>query len=318
MIKKVLKIVGIVFLLLVVIVGVLWARAVRMSAVPDAYWDKIETSASMEKKYNALGSYTIESKTYEAKQDDRDRQDNYYKVWSPTQEGRYPLVVMVNGTGVPCDKYEAVFEHIASYGYVVIGNNYGTNWDGLHASETLQFALDTKEIANQIDENKIAIGGHSQGGMGAFNAITEYENGSLYKVAFSLSPTNEQVAIGLEWGFDLDTENAYAFSLNEIEIPMLLVAGTGSFDADTVSPLDQMQEEYEALQGDVVMARRSDDVDHGDILYEANGYVIAWLDYYLKDKTENEAIFYGQNSELSMNTRYQDYQAKKRNENNEE
>ena len=79
-----------------------------------------------------------------------------------------------------CNKYEAVFEHFASWGYVVIGNNYGTNWDGKHPSESLDFALNTKEIADMIDKEKIAIGGHSQGGMGTFNAVNEYENGNMY------------------------------------------------------------------------------------------------------------------------------------------
>lgn len=107
------------------------------------------------------------------------------------------LVVMVNGTGVPCNKYEEVFKHFASYGYVVIGNDYGTDWDGKHPSETLDFALSTKEIADMIDKDNIAIGGHSQGGMGAFNAVNEYENGKMYKAIFSLSPTNRELGISL-------------------------------------------------------------------------------------------------------------------------
>ena len=107
---------------------------------------------------------------------------------------------MVNGTGVPCNKYEAVFKHFASWGYIVVGNDYGTNWDGKHTSETLDFALNTKEIADMIDTDKIAVGGHSQGGMGAFNAINQYENGNRYKViGVTHAPkTNGVVNIRLE------------------------------------------------------------------------------------------------------------------------
>lgn len=34
----------------------------------------------------------------------------------------YPLVNMPNGTGVKSSRYEAVFEHLASWGFIVVGN----------------------------------------------------------------------------------------------------------------------------------------------------------------------------------------------------
>ena len=259
-----------------------------------------------QKKYNELGSYEVVKKEYEATKDERDKKDNHFVVWHPLENGTYPLVVMVNGTGVPCNKYEDVFKHFASWGYVVIGNDYGTNWDGLHSSESLDFALNTEEIAVMIDKDKIAIGGHSQGGMGAFNAINEYDNGKYYKVLFSLSPTNRTLGLSLEWGFDLDSVNAYAYKLDTIKIPTMLVAGTGTFDNDTVSPLSEMESAYNELKVDKVMMRRSNNVDHGAMLYEANGYVIAWLDYYLRDIEENEKAFFGSNAEIYHNKRFQD------------
>ncbi len=307
--KKVLKIIGIILLIIVIAVIVLFLYIIRKPAAADEYWNTISSTSEIENKYNKPGPYTVLTKKYDAPQDDSDKADNFYEVWYPKEKGVYPLVVMVNGTGVPCNKYEAVFEHFAGYGYVIIGNNYGTNWNGKHASETLQFALDTVEISAMIDKDKIAVGGHSQGGMGTFNAITEYENGSLYKAAFALSPTNDDLAIGLKWGFHLGTNQEYAFRPEQIDIPVMIAAGTGSFDSNTVSPLQKMQEEYDSLKNDKIVFRRSDHIDHGAILYEVNGYVIAWLDYYLKNKAENAAVFYGENPEISYNERYQDVQS---------
>ncbi len=307
--KKVIKIIGIILLVIVLAVVMFVLYISKRPAVADQYWNDINSNSVVENAYNRLGSYTVRAAKYDAPQDDSDKADNFFEVWYPEEEGTYPLIVMVNGTGVPCNKYEAVFEHIASHGYVVIGNNYGTNWDGKHPSETLQFALDTGEIASMIKKDQIAIGGHSQGGMGTFNAITEYDNGSLYKAAFSLSPTNDELAIGLKWGFHLGTDAAYAFRLNQIETPMMIIAGTGTFDSKTVSPLRKMQEEYNALTQDRVIFRRSDDIDHASMLYEANSYVIAWLDYYLKGRAENKTIFYGENPEISTNGRFQDFQS---------
>lgn len=309
--KIVLKIIGVIILVIVIGIVGLYILAILNPTVPKNYWDKIETKAKIESKYNKLGDYEVEKKVYDAPKDVTDKKDNHYVVWSPTKKGKYPLVVMVNGTGVPCDKYEDVFNHFASWGYVVIGNNYGTNWDGKHPSETLDFALNTKEISDMIDIDKIAIGGHSQGGMGTFNAINEYENGKYYKVLFSLSPANRELGIALKWGFELDTDNQYAYKLDTINIPTLLIAGTGKFDSETVSPLSEMEKAYNELNVDKVMMRRSDEVDHGYILYEANGYVIAWLDYYLKDVKENEKAFFGEDAEIYNNDRYQDVKSLK-------
>ncbi len=305
--KRILKIIGIILLILVLLLAVLLFILSRKQAAPEQYWEDIETEAYCESRYDQKGPYTVSYKEYDAPKDERDSGSNHFVVWAPEEEGSYPLVIMVNGTGVPCNKYKAVFEHFASWGYVVAGNDYGTNWDGKHASETLDFALGTAEIAAMVDTEKIAVGGHSQGGMGTFNAITEYENGALYQAAFSISPTNDELAAGLEWEFQPDEGENYAFRLEEITIPVLLTAGTGNFDSETVSPLDKMQEEYSQLQGDKVLFRRADQVDHGAMLYEANGYILAWLEYYLKDAEENRTIFFGSEPELSENERYQDF-----------
>ena len=307
--KKVLEVIGIIFIVLVIgIIGLLLIVS-KMQSAPKEYWENINADLEIEKKYNQLGKYEVEKKEYVAPKDDRDKNDNHFVVWYPKEKGIYPLIVMVNGTGVPCNKYEAVFEHFASFGYVVIGNDYGTNWDGKHPSETLDFALNTQEILDMIDKNNIAIGGHSQGGMGAFNAVNEYDNGKMYKTIFSLSPTNRTLGISLQWGFELNTENSYAYKLDEIEIPTLIVAGTGKFDSETVSPLAEMEKAYNELNTDKVMFRRSNEIDHGNMLYEANGYVIAWLDYYLKGMEENRKAFYGNNAEIKINARYQDFQS---------
>ena len=305
--KKIVKTIGVVVVTVFVVFGVLLFWLTHKQSSPNQYWKQISTSANIESKYNHLGSFDVKNEIFEAPQDSRDKHKNHFMVWYPKEEGKYPLLVMVNGTGVIAQKYKSVFEHIASWGYVVIGNDYGTNWDGKHASETLDFALGLKEINKKIDREKIAIGGHSQGGMGTFNAITEYDNGRLYKVAFSISPTNDDLAISLKWGFQLESTTPYAFQLDKINIPMMIIAGTGKFDNETVSPLSKMQEEFKALTGDKVMFRRADKADHGNMLYEANSYVIAWLDYYLKGNLENEAAFYGNRPEISVNARYQDF-----------
>lgn len=46
----------------------------------------------------------------------------WYPADLPQSDAQYPVVVMVNGTGVYASKYPAVFEHLASWGFIVVGN----------------------------------------------------------------------------------------------------------------------------------------------------------------------------------------------------
>ena len=50
------------------------------------------------------------------------------KVYYPNEmilyrEKKYPIVIMVNGTGVEYPKYEATFNHLSSWGFIVTGND---------------------------------------------------------------------------------------------------------------------------------------------------------------------------------------------------
>jgi len=279
-----------------------------MNSVPKNYWNSVKPTGVIEQKYTKLGTYTVTSKEFKNAPEENNK-SRHYIVWYPVNEGKYPLIVMVNGTGVACDKYQDVFKHLASWGFVVIGNNYDTNWSGERASQTLDFALNTKEISDKIDTDKIGIGGHSQGGMGVFNAITRYSNGKKYKAAFSISPTNKDVALGLKWGFDLDTNNACAFDLSKIHTPMLIAAATGTFDSETVSPLKYMQQEFNELPDIPKVLFRKTGIDHGDMLYQIDGYTTAWLMYYLKNDEYAKDAFFGSNPEIKNNSQYQDYQS---------
>lgn len=95
-------------------------------------------------------------------------------LWSSKQSemetsGRkYPLVIMVNGSGTPASRYEAVFDHLASLGFIVAGNEDSSSGTGQSAASTLDFILGLDVDVNslfygKIDTQNIGIAGHSQG-----------------------------------------------------------------------------------------------------------------------------------------------------------
>ena len=101
--------------------------------VKDGYNNDVKTSAPLEQKYTLKGNYEVSY--YE--QDANNKQWKKYEIWYPTEmetsEGTYPVVVMVNGTGVAASKYKPIFEHLASWGVIVIGNEDESAGNGASA-----------------------------------------------------------------------------------------------------------------------------------------------------------------------------------------
>lgn len=113
------------------------------------------------------------------------------RVLQPETEGRYPLLVFSHGNWSDIDKYDALFEHWASHGYVILApyhldgggmargifNALRHGNEGLIASRVADVkkildhldALDALQpgLAARVDSTRIAITGHS---FGAFTA----------------------------------------------------------------------------------------------------------------------------------------------------
>lgn len=85
----------------------------------------------------------------------------------------------------------------------------------------------------KVDFDNVGVAGHSQGGVGVLNAVTEQKHADIYKTAVSLSPTNKELAHNLEWDYDAAL----------VDIPVLLIAGAGGGD-DWVITGEQLQSVY--------------------------------------------------------------------------
>lgn len=298
-IKFILIVVCIIAVGLVSLVGCFsWLERIPM--VPLDYVDTVKTGGDIEAKYIKKGSFEIayfEEKT----NDSLKKYEIYYPKELETTEKKYPVVVFTNGTGVAGSKYVALFEHLASWGFVVIGNEEPETWNGISSDKSIGYLLEQNEKSDsrfyqKIDVDNIGITGHSQGGAGVFNAITECKNASVYKTAVSLSPTHEEQAISMKWHYDL----------TQINIPLMIVAGTkGDFETQLVIPIEKMIEMYNKIPSDKVMMRKTG-YEHGEMLYVADGYVTAWLMWQLQNDNDAAKAFTGDTPEIMNNKLYQD------------
>ena len=228
-----------------------------------------------------------------------------------SSEKQYPLVIMVNGTGVKASAYKEVFRHLASWGFIVAGNEDAASGNGVSSSKTLAFLLEQNEdetslFHNHIDTQNIGIAGHSQGGAGTINAVTAQDNGNMYKAMWTASAPHQELAEGFGWTYDV----------SKVSIPYMMTAGTGLADGGDgvegsdkpgIAPLSSLNENFDEISDDVphVMAREKNR-DHGDMLRYADGYMTAWFMYYLQDNEEAGTAFFGENAEILTNPNWQD------------
>lgn len=302
--KKVLKVIGIVVLAVIVLIVALLFWLSKRPSVPEKYTEQVPTGGGLEAKYLAMGTHEVsyyESATLNSFQK--------YEIYYPSdidQSGPLPVVVFVNGTGVKGSKYPALQKHMASWGFITIATEEEYAWNGFSAEMCVRYLTvlngyqeDGKEniFYGRIDLENIGITGHSQGGTGVINAITDQRHADIYRAAVILSSGgNKLLSQALMWDYDE----------TKIHTPVMMMAATGDADAGLV-PLEDLQALFQHIPDDVtkVMARRKD-IGHGEMLYYGDGYVTAWFMWQLQGDQDAAKAFVGDSAEILTNPLYQD------------
>lgn len=307
----------IVLIVVIIVVVVIVAVIAILSYRNENYFKFVTTDKPIEAHYTALGPYEVSYVEFDAENDIFEK----YEIWYPSEikesVSAYPLVIMANGTGTPASKYKAVFKHLASWGFIVVGNEDENSRTGASSSATLDFMLSLNkdsesDFYRKIDVDNIGISGHSQGGVGTINAVVDQDNGSYYKAMYTASATSSF------WGQESQFGKEWSYDVSKVNIPYFMVAGTGYFDAGTaeditategqgITPLWSLNKNYFDIPNTVtkIMARRVN-TDHADMLTHADGYMTAWFMYWLKGDMQAGNVFFGDDAEILSNANWQD------------
>ena len=276
----------------------------NLQNVDEGYQNRFDYQGTLEKKYAYNGQYQIELFT----QEDSDERIKLLQVYYPaelkTSQKKWPLVLMANGTGIRASKYKAIFRHLASWGFIVVGNEDEWTWDGKSISKSLDMMLkanaDPSSLFYQkVDTANVGLTGHSQGGMCVYTAASLFENSRLYKALCTQSGTATMLVDSLGADF-----------LKDIKAPMLLMGGCGDFDAKALCKLDELQKSYEGIGSEQRIMGRIKGTDHGDMLPRGDAYMTAWMRYWLCGDSEARNCFVGRKAEILSNNRWQDVERK--------
>ena len=283
----------------------------KAQSVPEDYTTKVSTGAELEAKYLAMGSHDVSYIEYGALMS-FEKYEIYYPSDISEMEGTLPAVIFVNGTGVAGSKYQVLQKHMASWGFITVATEEAHAWNGFSAEMSVRMLemlnglegkyMDKDNVLyGKVDVDNIGITGHSQGGYGVVNAITDQKHKDNYKAAVILSSAPYSENNDFMWEADPSL----------IRTPTMMLASMGNFDA-AVASLESLQTVYDSIPDDVskVLARRNAG-DHGEMLYYGDGYVTAWFMYWLQNDTEAGKAFFGDNAELASNGNWQDIQRSK-------
>ena len=114
-----------------------------MGNMKSSYIENIKTSFPIENRYRSYGMYASSDIKFENLNIERVKS---IKIYYPNEMilfpgKKYPLVIMVNGTGVEYAKYEPTLKHLSSWGFIVAGNDDPSTAKGDSVIKTLEFII---------------------------------------------------------------------------------------------------------------------------------------------------------------------------------
>lgn len=290
-----LKIVAVILLVLIALIAIFFIYLSIRPFVPDNYTKTVSTGGEIEAQYLSMGVHEVKYIEAEAPGDWK-KFEAYYPAGLERGAGPYPVVVFANVTGVAASKYKALFRHLASWGFIVLGNEDPSTCTGASADAVLAWLLERNGdpdsvFYQKVDAERIGISGHSQGGVAVFNAVSQQPRGGMYACAVSLSPT--ELALAKAIGLDYDP--------GKMSVPTLVLA---SPENDVITP-EGVRVLTGAIPAGTVAALRTG-MDHGKMLYAADGYVTAWFMWHLQGDENAARAFLGSGAEILRNPLYQD------------
>lgn len=243
----------------------------------------------------------------------------------------HPVIVWGNGTSTlanPTCPYADELRRLAQRGFVVIAANTGQSGNGDHirlgAATAINWNSDPSSIFYQnLDVGRIAAAGHSQGAVGAINAVLEAPNSHFASVLAISTPDRDALQIYNDPECDLGLVGelggccVQAFGAACVPVPVPPESDMNTLDAPiffargALDVISNETDEYWYPSSTTVpyAAASRDGAGHADVS-SGRGYLTAWLVYTLNMSGANPATargaFVGSPPEITTNTNWND------------
>ena len=137
--------------------------------IVEGYYEAFKSDAPLEMKYSQTGSSEVGYTEFPSDNTSIGKVRVWYPKELDSNDAQWPMVMVVNASGTPVSSYEPFFERLATWGFIVVGNEDPQTGSGQSSSITLDFMLSLDSgnvLSGKIDTENIGIIGYSQGGAG--------------------------------------------------------------------------------------------------------------------------------------------------------
>lgn len=303
--------------------------AAATGVTPSAAAPSYQPAAELEATYYAPGPWAVAERTGV---DCCTSTGDSYDIWYPADLGAggvvHPVITWGNGTMAHPREYAYLLSHLTSWGFVVIAADRTDTGTGVQMLDAVRYLAQQNSdpssiFGGKLDTGAVGAAGHSQGGLGAINALTR--GGDSVSTAVTLEMPWSAACAGLP------TVNGQSTCIDPTAVSsgsVLLVNGT----ADGASPSTQalppevigmqsMQAYYDALPAGLPKARAAlVGAQHNDIqgqpgctnysctegVYRYLGYVTAWFMDRLRGDSAARGAFLADTGELLHNPHWSD------------
>lgn len=304
--------------------------AAATGVTPAAAAPSYQPAAPLEATYYADGPWAVAERTGI---DCCTSTGDSYEIWHPADLGAggvvHPVITWGNGTLAHPREYAYLLAHLASWGFVVIAADRTDTGTGVQILDAVRYLAQQNSdpgsvFHGKIDTTTAGAAGHSQGGLGAINAL-----------ARGSGAVDTAVTLEMPWSAacaSLPTVDGQSACIDPTAVTsgsVLLVNGS----ADGASPSTQqlppqligmqsMQAYYDALPAELPKARAAVvGAQHNDVqgqptctnysctegVYRYLGYVTAWFMDRLRGDPDARAVFLADTGELLHNPHWSDH-----------
>lgn len=216
---------------------------------------------------------------------------------------RLPLLTWGNGTFCSPTLYDELFDHIVSYGYVIVATNTSNAGTGTEMLKAVDWALAESDkpdspIHDLVDKDKIGAFGHSQGGEGAVNTGADPRIKALAPLSAGPMGTGEA---------NIKCPTFYTLTANDVVTPDSYRA---SYDGTKVASVYGVTNGGDHMEyTDKADGLNISGLTSNDALMTRSA-IAAWFEWQLKGKQELQPLFVGKDCGFCKDPNWKSFESK--------
>ena len=270
--------------------------------VPSNYMELQDNRGELEKIFSKMGEYKIDKKNIKLSESQKynyfffyPKKENQAQI---NEDTKYPIIIFLNNIGKSYEINEPIFNHLASYGFVVIANDDKNTSDGESIKEIKNNLekLNNNEnfiLYHRLDLNNIGISCHDQSIISLLKITNDISLRQKIKSVFCAAPLSQK---------DILLKKHYDFYRNMTFKNIFLITPL----KDNLFPEPKafiniiMEIPRNTYEKALVSMRNITTRDN--ILWKADSYHTAWYLSTLKNNETANKIFNATKGEISRNT----------------